>query len=120
MGETPLRVHVVEDDEGVSDSLGIILGNLGHDVVSHRNAESLFAGAPPIATDAVIVDLSLPGIPGAQAVRWLLQLAGPPHIVVITGQSQSVIDHQLRGLGPTQLMRKPLDFDTISMALPAA
>ena len=115
-----MRVHVVEDDEGVSDSLGIILGNLGHDVVSHRNAESLFAGAPPIAADAVIVDLSLPGITGAQAVRWLLQLATPPHVVVITGQSQSAIDHQLRGLGPTQLMRKPLNFDAISMALPAA
>lgn len=119
MGETPLRVHVVEDDEGVSDSLGIILVNLGHEVVLHRSAESLFAGAPPTATEAVIVDLSLPGISGAQAIRWLLQLATPPHVVVITGQSQSVIDHQLRGLAPTQLMRKPLDFDTISMALSA-
>ena len=114
-----MRVHVVEDDEGVSDSLGIILRNLGHDVVSHHDAESLFAGAPPVATDAVIVDLSLPGIPGAQVVRWLQQLAAPPHLVVITGQSQSAIDHQLRGLAPIQLMRKPLDLDALTRALPA-
>ena len=113
-----MRVHVVEDDDGVSDSLGIILGNLGHDVVAHGSAESLFAGAPPTATDAVIVDLNLPGITGAQAVRWLLQLAAPPHVVVITGQSQSAIDHQLRGLAPVRLMRKPLDIDALLLALP--
>lgn len=115
-----MRVHVVEDDDGVSDSLGIILGNLGHDVLVHSSAEGLFAGAPPAATDAVIVDLSLPGITGAQAVRWLLQLAAPPHVVVITGQSQTAIDHQLRGLAPVQLMRKPLDIDALLLALPVA
>ncbi|HEY9214121.1 MAG TPA: response regulator [Ancylobacter sp.] len=109
----------MEDDEGVSDSLGIILRNLGHDVVSHRNAESLFAGAPPVAADVVIVDLSLPGIPGGQVVRWLQQLAASPRVVVITGQSQSAIDHQLRGLAPIRLMRKPLDLDAITRALPA-
>jgi FixJ family two-component response regulator len=110
---------VVEDDVGVSDSLSLILGNLGHDVVSHPDAESLFRATPPGASEAVIVDLSLPGISGAQAVRWLLRLAAPPRVVVISGQSQSAIDHQLRGLRPAHLVRKPLDLDALTLALPS-
>jgi FixJ family two-component response regulator len=114
-----LRVHVVEDDAGVSDSLSLILGNVGHKVIAYPDAESLFKAPLPEGRDAVIVDLSLPGIPGAQLVRWLLNLATPPRVMVITGQSQSFIDHQLRGLKPTWLVRKPLDADTITRVLPA-
>ncbi|WP_428032769.1 response regulator [Ancylobacter sp.] len=114
-----MRVHVVEDDAGVGDSLAFILRNIGHAVISHPDAESLFKGPLPEARDAVIVDLSLPGIPGAQLVRWLLNLAAPPRVVVITGQSQGFIDHQLRGLVPSGIVRKPLDVDAITRALPA-
>lgn len=113
-----MRIHVLEDDGGVSDSLGLALNNLGHDVVFHRTAESFFSQSPPAASDVVLVDLSLPGIPGGQAVRWLQRLAGPPRVVVVTGQSQTVIDHQLRGLGPLMVVRKPLDFAALVAALP--
>ncbi len=114
-----MRVHVVEDDAGVSDSLGLILANLGYEVVSYRDAESLFRAAPPDGRDTVIVDLSLPGIPGGQAVRWLLELAEPPSVVVISGQSQSAIDHQLRGLKPVGIVRKPLNVESLARAMPA-
>ncbi|PZQ80991.1 MAG: response regulator [Ancylobacter novellus] len=113
-----VRVHVVEDDAGVSDSLSLILANLGHNVVSYPDAESLFRSTPPDGSDTVIVDLSLPGIPGAQVVRWLLKLAAVPRVVVITGQSQSAIEHQLRGLMPVMLVRKPLDLETLAQAIP--
>lgn len=103
----------------MSDSLALILRNIGHTVISYPDAESLFKAQLPEARDAVIVDLSLPGIPGAQLVRWLLNLAAPPRVMVITGQSQGFIDHQLRGLTPTWLVRKPLDVDSITQALPA-
>lgn len=115
-----MRIHVVEDDRGVSDSLSLALSNLGYDIVSHQSAESLFSHSPPDAVDVVLVDLSLPGIPGAQVVRWLQQLASPPRVVVITGQSQTVIDHQLRGLKPLDVVRKPLDVESLVQVLPAA
>lgn len=102
----------------MSDSLGLILANLGHDVVPYPDAESLFRAAPPAGRDTVIVDLSLPGISGGQVVRWLLKLAEPPKVVVITGQSQSAIDHQLRGLKPVGIVRKPLDVESLASAIP--
>ncbi|GAB4066263.1 hypothetical protein GCM10028812_13790 [Ancylobacter sonchi] len=115
-----MRIHVLEDDGGVSDSLSFALNNLGYDVVFHKTAESFFSQSPPAAGDVVLVDLSLPGITGGQAVRWLQGLAHPPQVVVVTGQSQTVIDHQLRGLAPLRVVRKPLDFEALVAALPDA
>lgn len=115
--ETPLAftgtIHIVEDDPGVSDSLRFLLQALGHDVVSHPDAESFFESAPPGARDVVIVDLGLPGIAGAHVIRWLQKLSPRPRIIAITGQAQKVIEDELRGLPMVQLLRKPLSGEAL-------
>ncbi|MDK9696430.1 MAG: response regulator [Siculibacillus sp.] len=106
-------VHILEDDPGVSDSLRFLLQALGHDVVLHPDAESFFEGPPPAAEDVVIVDLGLPGIGGAQVIRWLDRLAPRPRVIAITGQAQKVIEDELRDLPLVRLLRKPLSGDTL-------
>lgn len=107
------HVHIVEDDPGVSDSLRFLLQAIGHDVVIHPDAESFFEGPPPASSDVVIVDLGLPGIGGAQVIRWLERLSPPPRIIAITGQAQKVIEDELRGLADVRLLRKPLSGDSL-------
>lgn len=102
-------VHVVEDDLGVCDALRLLLEQMGHSVVAHADAESFFETGPPGPEDVVVVDLGLPGIAGIEIVRWVSRLDGPPHIVVISGLSQSRIDELLRDVvAPVVLLRKPL------------
>lgn len=113
----PGTVHIVEDDPGVSDSLRFLLQALGHDVVSHPDAESFFECPPPGERDVVIVDLGLPGIGGAQVIRWLQRLTPRPRIVAISGQAQKVIEDELRDLPLVQLLRKPLSGDTLVAVL---
>ncbi|RAI43371.1 response regulator [Rhodoplanes roseus] len=114
-----MAVHVVEDDPGVSDSLAILLEHLGFEVVCHPNAEDLFRSAPPSAKDIVFVDLILPGISGAELIRWLTGLKDPPRIVAMSGQSQNTIDLQLRGIGEMNIIRKPLSHGAITQQLAA-
>ncbi len=109
----PGSVHILEDDPGVADSLRFLLQALGHDVVLHPDAESFFEGAPPAADDVVIVDLGLPGIGGAQVIRWLDRLSPRPRVIAITGQAQKVIEDELRDLPLVRLLRKPLSGDTL-------
>ncbi|MER2604688.1 MAG: response regulator [Siculibacillus sp.] len=106
-------IHIVEDDPGVSDSLRFLLQALGHDVVSHPDAESFFESAPPGGEDVVIVDLGLPGIGGAHVIRWLQQMNPRPRIIAITGQPQKVIEDELRGLPVVSVLRKPLSGDVL-------
>ncbi|EJW09630.1 transcriptional regulator FixK [Rhodovulum sp. PH10] len=113
-------MHIVEDDPGVSDSLAVLLDNLGFEVVCHADAEDFFRAAPPSGRDVVFVDLILPGISGAEVIRWLAKLDDPPRIVAMSGQSQATIDLQMRGLGPkAHVIRKPLNHAAISAQLSA-
>ncbi|NVO15609.1 MAG: response regulator [Rhodoplanes sp.] len=114
-----MAVHVVEDDPGVSDSLAILLEYLGFEVVRHADAEDFFRSAPPTGKDIVFVDLMLPGISGAELIRWLSSLKDPPRIVAMSGQSQNTIDLQLRGIGATNVIRKPLSHGAITQQLAA-
>jgi FixJ family two-component response regulator len=112
-----MAVYVLEDDPGVSDSLALLLGHLGFEVVCHADAEKFFRSPPPSSGDTVFVDLMLPGIRGAEVIRWLQRLKDPPHIVVMSGQSQAVIDAELRGIGGAQVIRKPLSQTAITAHL---
>ena len=115
-----MAVYVLEDDPGVSDSLALLLGHLGFEVVCHSDAERFFRSPPPAADDIVFVDLMLPGIRGADVIRWLQRLKDPPRVVAMSGQSQNVIDAELRGVGVTQVIRKPLSQKAITAHLGSA
>lgn len=109
--------HIVEDDPGVSDSLRFLLQAVGLDVVTHPDAESFFECPPPSDADLVIIDLGLPGIGGANVIRWLLGLRRPPRVIAITGQSQKVIEDELHGLPGVHLLRKPLSGEVLMSLL---
>lgn len=113
----PGTVHIVEDDPGVSDSLCFLLQALGHDVVTHPDAESFFECTPPGERDVVIVDLGLPGIGGAHVIRWLQRMTTRPRIVAISGQPQKIIEDELRDLGRVPILRKPLSGDLLVSVL---
>jgi FixJ family two-component response regulator len=108
-----MTIHLLEDDAGVNEALALLFSQFNFDVVRHDNAESLFGAAPPVANDVVFVDLNLPGTSGADAIRWLQALRNPPFIVVISGQSQAIIQSELAGMEVTAVLRKPLDQEVI-------
>ena len=108
-----MAIHLLEDDAGVNESLALLFAHFNVDVIRHNNAESLFRAKPPGADDIVFVDLKLPGVSGAEAIRWLQSLKEPPRIVVISGQSQVTIRSELAGMNVTGLLRKPLNQETV-------
>lgn len=108
-----MTIHLLEDDAGVNEALSLLFTHFNFDVVRHCDAESLIGAQPPDGDDIVFVDLNLPGASGADAIRWLQSLKKPPYIVVISGQSQTVIRSELAGMEVAAVLRKPLDQETI-------
>lgn len=108
-----MAVFILEDDPGVSDSLEIILEQLGHDVVVYSNAEQFFMQEPPCEDDTVIVDLGLPGINGSDAIRWINRLSSKPRVIAISGQSRTLIERQFAGKEVPIVLRKPLSEEQI-------
>lgn len=104
----------------MSDSLALLLDHLGFEVICHADAEEFFRSEPPTGRDIVFVDLMLPGISGKEVIRWLQRLRDPPRVVAMSGQSQGIIDAELRGIGVTQVIRKPLNHTAITAQLASA
>jgi DNA-binding response OmpR family regulator len=112
-----VTVFIVEDDTGVSDSLKLVVEQMGYDAVALESAEHLIEHGTPGGGDTVIVDLGLPGISGNALIRWVQRLADPPRVVAITGQPQNMIRAMTHGLALDSLLRKPLSSEAIAAAL---
>jgi FixJ family two-component response regulator len=110
-------IHILEDDPGVSDSLRSLLQALGLTVAAYRDGESFMSAPPPDEDDVVIVDLGLPGVGGAEVVRWIETLDACPRVIVISGQPQKAIDDALAGSSIHRVLRKPLTGDAITSML---
>ena len=108
-----MKVHILEDDPGVNESLRFLLQALDHTVLSYRDAVSFFDASPPGSEDLVIVDLGLPLIDGTSVIRWLERLSPSPKIVAISGQSQRKIEKALTGFDGVTILRKPLSGETL-------
>jgi FixJ family two-component response regulator len=79
----PLKLVVVDDDEGVRTALRRLLRAMGHDVQLFASAEEY--EAQPAIADCLIVDLRLPGLNGFELRERLLLRGSQIPIVFITG-----------------------------------
>ena len=104
-----MTVYVLEDDSAVLDSLTQILESRGLEVRGFPDAETFFANVVPVQSDIVIVDIVLPGINGAQVIRWVKNLADRPQkILAISGQVKTKLTDHLHDLPDIQVIDKPL------------
>jgi FixJ family two-component response regulator len=112
-----VRVHIIEDDPGVADSLLLVLEQMGHFVTAHMDAESFFQDGVPSSDDVVLVDLALPGIGGSRLIHWLQRLVNAPRVIAMTGKPRFAIDGDVSGLHDVQILQKPISTDVLSAVL---
>ena len=76
---------VIEDDDTYRSALATSLAAAGHDVVgSWARAEEALAGAVDARPDVAVVDLMLPDMAGAEAIRRLRRLLPELKVLVLT------------------------------------
>lgn len=84
--EEKIQVGIVEDDENFRSGMQLILNTSpGIDCSNTFNsAEDAIATIPDLALDVLILDIHLPGISGAEAVKKLKQLLPDLQIMMCT------------------------------------
>ncbi len=73
---------LVEDDDGIRLSLQLALEDEGHRVVAVPTAETGLSRAAVESFDAVLVDLTLPGMDGYDLIRAVRRASDVPIVVV--------------------------------------
>ena len=114
----PLHLLVVDDDELVREAVAALLDYLGHTATVVAGGEealaNLRAGLKP---DAVILDMNMPGMDGAETLASLRGLAGSLPVILATGR----MDDRVRALAGTYadvtLLPKPFSIHSLQVAL---
>ena len=117
-----LKILCVEDNPYGRVILNTILTELGH------RADFVGSGEEALAAvlrgyDAVLMDLTLPGIDGLEATRRIRALdgtAGTTPIIGITGRSEPDDEAQARKAGMNFYLRKPVGPRALAAAIAAA
>lgn len=114
-------VLIVEDAPEQRESLREILtlqGFRAHTVATAQDAVPVIERLRP---RAAIIDLGLPGMTGAELIRWLRGAFGPgPTIIVATGSVDTHAHDDARRAGADHILLKPLNLLQLRSALPGA
>lgn len=107
----PIRVAIVEDDEGIRASLGNMLGRSSdcRPVCSYADAEQALAELPAHRPDVVLMDINLPRMDGIECVRRLKEHLPATQFVMLTvyGDSDRLFRSLMAGASGYLLKRAP-------------
>jgi CheY-like chemotaxis protein len=87
------HILVIDDDEGILNSVDKMLTYLGHDVkIAHDGQQAIELMLKIQAFDCVITDLNMPGMDGNEVADHIRKSAKPDTpVIAITGDTESKI-----------------------------
>jgi DNA-binding response OmpR family regulator len=88
-GEGALRIVIAENDADTTKTLTAILEDAGHEVYAVANGKDVLPTARFVRPDAMILDISLPGMSGyavAEVMRHSFTEVRRPLLIAISGK----------------------------------
>ena len=114
---TSAQVTIVDDDEGVRDSLKMLLEFHGVGVIGVASAGEFWASARTHQSDCLILDLHLPDIGGLEILKRLRAKGKAPPVIVITGQGDRATRDTVMDTGAFAYLEKPFSEENLMAAL---
>ncbi len=115
----PRRILIVDDNEDAADSLGMVLGLDGHEVIAAYSGDQALELAQSFKPEVVLLDIGLPGIDGYEVARRLRAAAGSAalRLVAVTGYGQDADKARAAEAGFAHHLVKPLEFAALQRIL---
>jgi two-component system nitrogen regulation response regulator NtrX len=108
---------IVDDEEGIRQSLGDVLRDEGYRVEAVESGEACLETLAKKKFDAVLLDIWLPGIDGLQTLEQIQTLEGPPLVIMISGHGTIETAVRATKLGAFDFIEKPLSVDKTLLTL---
>ncbi len=110
-----LTLLVVDDEPSVLHTADALLRHYGYATVLAGDGIAAVQAfkAEPDRFAAIMLDLTMPGLDGAEVLREIRVLRPAARVLVMSGFSEADVLHRLRGLGRVTLLHKPFTLDTM-------
>lgn len=118
-----MRVLVAEDDRQMSQLLCTILNSAGHrPITAYDGATTLMTAMRAPVPDLIVLDLGLPAGTGQLTLANLRQSSRTALIpvLVVSASSDQATEEQVRALGATAFLAKPVTPESFLSAVEAA
>lgn len=102
-------VYIIDDDEGVRESLSALLQSVG---IATREFDSAETSLKAIETDrpaCMLVDVRMPGMSGLELQRKLVEQELPVQLVIITGHGDITMAVEAMKNGAIDFLEKPFN-----------
>ncbi|MGH7181682.1 MAG: response regulator [Nitrospiraceae bacterium] len=112
-----IKVLVIDDEEGIRDTLDTILRRKDYDVVladGGRKGLELFRRERP---DVVVLDLNMPEMDGMAVLQHIRHLNPGQPVIILTGAGIPAMEEQLRACGVNEYVEKEFSLHRLGDAL---
>ena len=115
----PRRILVVDDEEGIRQSLRGVLEDEGYTVETVDSGEACLAALPEQSFELVLLDIWLPGMDGMDVLARIQEIAFAerPVVVVISGHGSIEAAVKTTKLGAFDFLEKPLSIEKTSVVV---
>ena len=114
------RVLLVDDEVNFLEALAERLRIRGLEVVCATSGREALNAAEEQIFDAVVLDLSMPGLDGIETLRRLRQMRPELQVMILSGRATVQTAVEATRLGATDIFEKPTDVETLVQRIRAA
>jgi two-component system, LuxR family, response regulator FixJ len=116
----PRVVHLIDDDEGLRESLAFLLRSADLEVSTFESAKAFLDALPDARLGCVITDVRMPDMSGIELLRRLKELKINVPVIVITGHGDIALAVDAMKIGAADFFEKPFDDDLLVASVRAA
>jgi FixJ family two-component response regulator len=104
-----LVVHVVDDDADVRTGFTRLLRSAGLEVCAYASAERFLDQVDRAAPGCILLDVSMPGMSGTDALMQLRDRRDALPVIVVSARDTDAVQRLVGALGAKMFLRKPVD-----------
>lgn len=113
-------VYVVDDDEAVRDSLGLLLEAHGIASEAFDSASQFFSSYRSGTGDCLVLDMRMPGIGGVEMLERLAREGVALPVVMISGHADAAMAARALAAGARSVVAKPFRDHELLAAIKSA
>jgi two-component system nitrogen regulation response regulator NtrX len=111
------RILIVDDEEGIRQSLSAILADEGYDADAVPSGEACLAALDARPADVVLLDVWLPGMDGLETLKQIRETGSPAMVVMISGHANIETAVRATKLGALDFIEKPFELEKIILVV---
>jgi len=112
MGEK-VRILIVDDDPGMTETLADILSHMGYDVAVAGDGYRAIAMIKEKAYDVALMDIKMPGINGVETFKEVKRISPSTRVIMMTAYALEDLVQEALAEGALSVFYKPLDIDRV-------